>query len=244
MNVYFDNDVIHKLAACDLLREALQDLRVDAAFVLATARFKFYLKSPEKGAKRYGQSVHKRISNFVASARAITEEPNAEDIEVLNAVLGIDQGEAILFATVSRTSEDILLTGDKRSLIALAEHAGSQSICARLAGRVLCLEQVVQRIVSGRGFEHVRERVAPSVACDTVLQIIFREGLATTEAHAAEGLSSYVSDLRAKTGGLLGAEGSNRLVSRDSRRVLEECGRDRSLDRASRRSPVPTRTTG
>lgn len=205
MNVHFDNDVIHKLAACDLLTEAVHALDVTTASVLPTARYKFYLNKPDKGVKRYGELVYERISGFVADANPLDAELDASHLETLNGVLGIDQGEAILFASASQLPDEALLTGDKRSLIALAEAPSCGAICTELAGRVLCLEQIVQQVISVCGFEHVRARIAPSVACDTVLQIVFRDGLVTTEANATEGLRSYVGDLRGKTGRLLRA---------------------------------------
>jgi hypothetical protein len=101
--------------------------------------------------------------------------------------------------------ESILATSDKRSLIALSGAAGEvcQQVRARMAGRVICFEQTLLRVIDAVGFDLVRTRVVPPRNCDTALRAIFGSGLEATEASVQEGLASYVIDLKTQTGGLL-----------------------------------------
>ncbi len=67
-----DNDIIHKLAACDLLDDALTALDLDRqdVYVLPTAKHKFGVtKDPTKAEKKYGAEIFARIRDFLASVR-------------------------------------------------------------------------------------------------------------------------------------------------------------------------------
>ena len=80
-----DNDIIHKLAACDLLDDVLValSLRRTDVYVLPTAKYKFRVtpRGSVQGERRYGAEVFARIRDFLASVREInvpglSEEPN------------------------------------------------------------------------------------------------------------------------------------------------------------------------
>lgn len=203
MTAYFDNDIIHKLAACDLTAIALAVLDISDPIVLPTTKYKFLLKDPVKGEKRYGAIVHQRISALIRSASEIAEEPDNGEQDLLTGIHDIDQGEAILFSFASRNPNAVLVTGDKRSLIALAGDASCASIVSRLEGRVLCFEQVVRGAIDSTDFQTVCQRVAPAVACDKTMQVVFSQGVLTSEVNAQAALKSYIDDLRRGTGGLL-----------------------------------------
>jgi hypothetical protein len=202
---YFDNDVVHKLAACDLLEITLQVLGIQhgQAVVLPTAEFRFFLHKPQKGEAKYGAVVFGRIRDFINAARKLRDAPDSGDVALLGPVAKIDVGERILLSAASRDDGTVLTTGDKRALEALANAQSCESICARLSGRVLCFEQLLQLFTESAGFAQLLEHVVPGVTCDKVLEIVFSNGLQTKEEDAVAGLESYVQDLRGKTGTLL-----------------------------------------
>jgi hypothetical protein len=72
-----------------------------------------------------------------------------------------------------------------------------------MAGRVICFEQTVLRVIDGVGFDLVLERVVPARHCDTALRAVFGSGLEATEVGVRAGLRSYIDDLRKQTGRLL-----------------------------------------
>jgi len=97
-----DNDIIYKLAACDLLDNALAALslaRTDV-YVLPTAKYKFRItqRSSAQGERRYGAEVFVRIRDFLASVRELNVPGLPEELQLLAGVDGIDPGEAVLFA--------------------------------------------------------------------------------------------------------------------------------------------------
>ena len=72
-----------------------------------------------------------------------------------------------------------------------------------MAGRVICFEQTLLRIIDRIGFDLVRTRVVPARNCDTALRAVFGSGLEATEATVRAGLASYIADLQGQTGDLL-----------------------------------------
>src|SRR5262245_31868063 len=153
-----DNDIIYKLAACDLLIDAWTalGLTVGNVCVLPTAKHKFGLTTkPDKAEKRYGTDIVVRIGKFLSNAREIDFGVPATDLQLLANVDGIDAGEAVLYAAAAQSEACRLATGDKRSLRALAEDVNCRGIAGRLSGRIICLEQIVHKSIGHYGFEYV-----------------------------------------------------------------------------------------
>jgi hypothetical protein len=88
----------------------------------------------------------------------------------------IDTGEALLYASTYTLQEFWLLTGDKRSLTALAEAPTCQGIVARLSGKVICLEQIIVHILRSHPFETVLNKIVSARECDTVVKVAFGLG--------------------------------------------------------------------
>jgi len=195
-----DNDIIHKLAACDLLDDVLAALslaRTDV-YVLPTAKYRFRIaqRNVAQAEQRYGAEVLARIRDFLASVREINFPGLPEELQLLAAVDGIDAGEAVLFAATSQFSQYLLATGDKSSLRALASTPTCRSIAQRICGHVICLEQIVKQMIQHCGFSYVKEKVIPARACDTALRVAFGSGSDATEASVLATLDSYINELR------------------------------------------------
>lgn len=94
-----------------------------------------------------------------------------------------------------------MLTGDKRSLIALADAPTLAGLRAALSGRVMCLEQALERVVARIGLPTVLASVDRSPIGDTAIRAVF--GPPRTPESVGEGLRSYVRHLREQTGTLL-----------------------------------------
>jgi hypothetical protein len=202
---FADNDILHKLAAFALWEEARAVLTVGPkqVLLLPTAPFVLGLKDPATAVNRHGTALASRLQKTVAASGTVEESPAVEDQVALAGVLGIDQGEAILIALASRSPPSVLLTGDKRSLRALATEPTCAPIVEHLAGRVVVLEQVVRAIVSTYPFEIIRDKVVPAVAVDTAIRAVWGSGALAKRADVLAGLEAYIQDLRGQTGGLL-----------------------------------------
>jgi hypothetical protein len=195
-----DSDIIYKLAMCNLLDDtltALDSARTDV-YVLPTAKYKFGVarRRPGTGEQRYGNEVFARIRDFLASVREIDVAGPSEELQLLASIDGIDAGEAILFSATVEFDQYFLATGDKTSLRALALTPVCLSIAQRICGHVICLEQIVKRVIQHFGFSYVKDRVVPARACDTALSAVFGSGWDATEPNVLAALDSYINELR------------------------------------------------
>lgn len=209
MILFCDNDIVHKLAACNLLDDALSALGVSASdvYVLPTARYKFGVtKDRAKSERKYGKEVFRRIRDFLERVNEI-DNLCMDELRLLDDVVDIDHGEATLISATNVHSEYLLATGDKRCLHSLASNESCSPIADRLRGRAVCLEQVLRKIIEQFGFEHVKKRVVPAVcgepSCDTALRAAFGSGLDAVESNVVRTLDAYVQELQEMTAGML-----------------------------------------
>lgn len=207
MNLFIDNDVVHKLARLNLTSPAMRALAQSGGSlrVLGTARYKFHVDKPEKGRAKFGSRVHPRIVDFLSHCQRVDDEFDQGTHDRLSGVADIDGGEAMLLAASLLFPDSRLVTGDKRCLIALATDAACRDDVAALAGRVVCFEQAVLKTIEHIGFESLFSLVLPELdeIDDVALRVVFGSREKTTETSARAALRSYVEDLRKKTAGLL-----------------------------------------
>jgi hypothetical protein len=194
-----DSDVIYKLAMCNLLDDTLAalDLTRTDAYVLPTAKYKFGVarRRPDIGERRYGVEVFSRIRDFLASVREIEVTGPSEELQLLASIDGIDAGEAILFSATADFDQYLLATGDKTSLRALALATVCLPIAQRIRGHVICLEQIIKRLIQHFGFLYVRDKIVPARACDIALSAAFGSGWDATEPNVLAALDSYINEL-------------------------------------------------
>lgn len=200
-----DNDILLKLSACHLMEEAVVALESALAdvYVLSTARYKISRDRGGKLQSQYGADGVAGALAFIDSVSEIDQEPLPGEQVVLAQVEDIDPGEQILFGATAYFNPFLLATGDKRSLRALWSAPACAPICVRMSGRVLCLEQIVSRLVPHLGFDEIRSRIVPARECDTVLKAAFGSGLQAEESQVLQHLANRVMELRADTGHLL-----------------------------------------
>lgn len=206
-SLYLDNDIVSKLASCDLLDEAITSLESQNPFVriLSTFKHRFGITNEKRRAvieQQIGKPAFERIVAFQEAVREV--EPAREDLLLLlDDLAGIDTGEAQLFAAASEVPNALVVTGDKRSLRCLAKAEVCKPIVRSLTGRVVCFEQVIKRVIAVTTFDRARRKIIPGVACDTALQVAFGMGLDAQESNVIGSLDRYIEDLRNETSCLL-----------------------------------------
>jgi hypothetical protein len=202
--VISDNDVLLKLACCDLYAEFLSSLGVSHqdVHILNTARPVLTSNRVQKG---IDAPSFQRLTAFLDAVQVVALAPDPNELLALTEQPNIDTGEAILFSVTPRMDDALLATGDKRSLQSLAgtNDAACRALCQKLAGKVVCFEQVLWKILDGAGFDAVRDKLVSGRECDKVLAIALGSGLNATEDGVREALTSYIDDLRDQTGLLL-----------------------------------------
>jgi len=202
----WDTDILLKLSALDLVQETLQLLQLSEQDVYLLPSATHYLRKADKRLiYRYGKEGVERAQKLAQQAKFVGFHLEKSELELLSSVPDIDTGEALLYASTYALQEFWLLTGDKRSLTALAASPNCQPIAARLSGKVICLEQVVIHSLSSYPFEILLSKIVPARECDTAVKVAFGSGNQADLSHAIGALDAYIEELRAKTGSLLRA---------------------------------------
>jgi hypothetical protein len=191
MIVLADNDIIHKLACCDLLDELLVLLDSPPNSVMVLSSMKYVVGSKLKSNIAAGAN----LKRFLKQVSVI---PEASPLLLQQFMLSnIDAGEAQMIAVLVETSSiSRFVTGDKRALIAISNLASShQKLDLRLAEtRTDCLESIVLGLIERFGYSAINAKISPAVAVDKALKACFGE--TRTESHARQGLESYIADLQ------------------------------------------------
>lgn len=169
MPLLVDTDGFAKLGVAGLLPPLLEFLGVELAECKRLPALPHMLRRGSLP-RRYGQPA---CDALVAIADAMGVVPSASTAWVarLVDVPQIDPGEAQLLASAAEHSS-MLVTGDKRALIAVAKVSGFNMA---LAGRVVTLEAALLALCERLGDDHVRAAVAPLLGKDITLRICFSE---------------------------------------------------------------------
>ena len=201
LTCFLDNDIVIKLSAFDLFDGAITILNLDweQLRVYSAAQYTFRGKSY---IAQYSESVCQKAIAITQKCQKV-EADNSIEFTLLNKVKNIDEGEAALIAATADKDVFLLTTGDKKCLKALATDPNLESVCKRLCGRVICLEQIILKLIEVKGFEFVRDRVLPMVGCDKSLQICFGYSTLATEENVIAGLNSYINEIRQQAPDLL-----------------------------------------
>ena len=113
--------------------------------------------------------------------------------------MGIDQGEAVLIAATATESDFYIVTADKRCLKALA-NSGMTVILNRLEHRIICLEQLMIRLIQQFDDFDIIYRRIKNVECEFSVTEAFK---LTDKAAIIQRLQAEVDRLRNDTGNLL-----------------------------------------
>lgn len=189
MIVLADNDILIKLAGCNLLREFFDLLKADTDDIFITNRARHSI--PKKAKKKISDDfIKEELSKFIEKLQILPPVDNAI-LEQLQKIEGIDYGEAYLMLSVYNYPDANLITADKNFLNALIENkdiAPITEIVDMLKGRVYSLESSLLYLIDIYGFEYVSERVINRCTDDITLKIGFDNN--RTKEYAIQCLSS------------------------------------------------------
>ncbi len=212
MALLLDNDIVHKLAQLDLLPEATQLLKEEYGKikVLNTLKFKLCPKQEKKRIKLGSLAVN-RIKEFVKSgiSEVNQEVIDIEFIEAMDSVSGLDSGEMQLLQALLNEKEQLLFTGDKRFLKALANTPTLQHKLIEIQNRFVCFEQIIFLLIKKLSFEIICKKYIEaknnSQPVDLALRICFSsEPEKITESQFISTLlTHYIEPLQLETKNLL-----------------------------------------
>lgn len=175
MIVLSDNDVILKLAQCNLLSQlpVIFNQAPEQIFINPAARFQLLHKNPDKAISKCGsQKIYEQVGEFIGTAQNIPEIRDEGLIELLGSVPGIDIGEQYLLASCIENPEAIFMTGDRRCLSAiLANQPALEVMHQRLIDAVVTFESSLLLCVNGLTQAHVYAQLLSNPKPDVMLRM-------------------------------------------------------------------------
>jgi hypothetical protein len=200
---FLDNDIILKLVACNLFSEAVSSLNLVESDLRVLSDAKYVFRNSRRIARKYPLEIRESAILIVEKCQKIQPELSQElkDLQIE----GLDPGEMILISATKQEESFYLTTGDKRCIIALANSTESSlvEIRERLAGKLVCLEQLILKIINVQGFDITLIKILPVREYDLALKAIFGSGERCTQDNVLMALEAYIKDLRDNAQGLL-----------------------------------------
>lgn len=199
-----DNDFLIKLARWNLLDDFLQVANATSrqVRVIHSLRARTGIAAGNPNLKLLGTAAAaKRLENFLVYAG--TPTPIDRDFMAAGtSVQDLDVGELTLLAALCAGAGNYFYTGDKRAIRALSVFVGTP-FEAKLRSRIICLEQVLFRIIDVKGIGTLRENIAADLTADPGIANMLVGGAQTPSNTFLSSLKSVCSQLHVDSGGLL-----------------------------------------
>lgn len=202
MIVLADNDIILKLAQCDLLDD-LPELLGQAwheIYVTPTAKYQLLPKNQEKALRKCGnEETLTRLTAFISSTKIVSEVQDKALLAKLDDIDGIDSGEKLLFAAIAELADPLLITGDRKALRTLLENKDHlPTVFSALQNSVVTFETALLLAMRKLGFAIVKSKLLGSPLLtsskpDGVLRLAIKSE--TGEDHFVECLCSFSKEV-------------------------------------------------
>lgn len=186
-----DNDLIVKMAQCDLIDDTLEmlELTYRDCFILGTLKYSLNLDNPDLSIKKYfgSHQAYDRATEAVNNCSCISDitPQNIDLLLHMQEITEIDPGEFILLQQAKHNYDNSLnyklFTGDKRALYAICEYEHFE-IFEFLKRNIICLESCLLDLISHRSFDYINSKIITAKSqiddkkFDTVLRIAFGSG--------------------------------------------------------------------
>lgn len=211
-SVLVDNDVIIKSCCFSSARELFEKIKRNDcnAFKLGLAKYvvaRYFQKSKNCANVVAASCLADKILKSVADLEPTEEELRvAASLEESALKMGVplDSGESQLIAVLIERDARLMLTGDKRAIMAAHAVFQEQAPSRSVAGKFACLEQLVGTLIHELGVNEMANRICAEPKADRAMAICFScaSGHRSDESVAAN-LESYLNNLRENSGDLL-----------------------------------------
>ena len=206
--ILLDNDVVMKVAAYTLGEETIAVTTIDDVppAMLGVGRFviRSRLSRPSSAAEpARALAAFERMLEGLGLVEPDDDELAAAadlEAEAIRRDLELDGGESQLLAILVSRRCDLMITGDKRAIAAMASVAIAQA-----AERIACLEQLISQILTLCGADSVQPRVCAEPNVDRAITSSFAcsSRIVPEAADLLVGLKSYIADLDRSAPGVL-----------------------------------------
>lgn len=192
MIVFADNDILLKLAGCNLLYDFLELVAAKPGDIFLNPEARYSL--PKQAKKKIGREAH--IKGLLDVLSGANEAPLVQSLDLLDRLSAtVDTGEAQLLASAcEQAGEWRIASGDKRAFVALLNCSDLlQEVISVVCGRLYTLEMALLLLLDQKGFEYTAHAVSDRSVGDSVLGMAF--GAGRTKEHAIDCLSSNTRQL-------------------------------------------------
>jgi len=212
MDAIVDNDILFKAASFGLFDElVLTNCQSDGSVgILGAARYLVPKKIHRNIDAQMVDAASAAFQTFLAVAKIVEpthdEQVMAADFELAaqRAAVALDSGESQLCAVLIARALPLLLTGDKRAIVALEQLIEIDNRLSALEGKVRCLEQLILLALSASNYAQFRAAVCRQPGVDKALAICFSCTLEQAALEGiTEGLKSHINNLRSHANRIL-----------------------------------------
>lgn len=208
--VLLDNDVVLKACAYRCHSETLAAMTLDGEppAMLGIARFTLRTRLGGQNSLTDPKGATQAFEMMLAELRLL--EPTKDEIALAAELeeqasvkaLDFDTGESQLVAILLLRSLPLLVTGDKRAIVAI-----SGISLGGAEGRIACQEQLIARLLRDIPHTTLRDRVCAEPRADKALTACFACSAPSVSVDdVLAGLDSYTGHLREATGPMLIAD--------------------------------------
>lgn len=204
MLLFLDNDIILKLGALGLLKDLDKLFNTDASSIYVLPTAEHYMSNSKNLRIKYSEALLMDILALIKNYQDIPSEFINDEIYLsLTYIDKIDSGERLLFSLNPADKDFLILTGDKNSIIQLSNQQTIDKIKNELAGKIVCLEHIVLKLLEVTSFELIETRMREmDFGGDKTLKLVFNQYNLTVE-NARSGLLSFYNDLYRQSNNLL-----------------------------------------
>lgn len=198
-----DSDAAKALCQYGLIEDLAIALGVELSdfSILAQLRYQLHVANPAKALIKLGSELAMaQVNLLVSKASEVVVLIESANYALLEGTPDVDGGELAMFAAICDDDTAGLITGDKRSLVALCKVEGAIQKSFSWA-QILCLEEAIAILLGHFGWSYVSERVRLRPDVNSAISTIFGRSAAADETTISDGFQSYLKDLQAKTAG-------------------------------------------
>ncbi|MCE7984950.1 MAG: hypothetical protein DYG89_27570 [Caldilinea sp. CFX5] len=197
--LFIDNDIFILVAGAGLLEEAVTALGFTFADVYRLEALPFVVSSGKRQS-RFPVEVVESVLQQCQQVNVLRERPSDALLQMFVATPAVDAGEAVLYALVAEQPSAFLTSGDKRAMRAIAQEPTLSAIRTAVAGRVICLEALLLKLIKARSVATVGAALTPVLPLNTMLRAVFTSNSIAQPTECIQALTSYQQMLRKEVG--------------------------------------------
>lgn len=210
--VLLDNDVVLKISCYDLVSNFQEVITTGTRKLAALGLASFVLTKRLKKSKTLNDREGAMASLAAFLGHIDLLEPEYPEVALAaqyesyaqSIGAALDSGESLLLAMLISRSAELLLTGDKRAVIAVHQISLGFGLNGEADRRVACLEQAIRCLLTHLDTDSVANSICKEPSVDMALSICFRCVSKDYDTTAIlDGLSSYIEELRRSSGDIL-----------------------------------------